>query len=126
MASDHMLTVLEDFCGDEIVWYTLLTRRNSEQQRELVYFCISKFCFFTCTPENVKAAFEGLYDDDPEKQLDLVPDQSNYAHVTKMIRDTHDSMMFMVVLAEDDPIVLESAVREEVASPAAAAAASEW
>eukprot|EP00656_Telonema_subtile_P057392 TRINITY_DN9425_c0_g1_i1.p1 TRINITY_DN9425_c0_g1~~TRINITY_DN9425_c0_g1_i1.p1 ORF type:complete len:827 (-),score=254.49 TRINITY_DN9425_c0_g1_i1:97-2577(-) len=89
-------------------------RDRLRRDHELVYFCISKFCFFTCTPENVKAAFEGLHDDDPIKQLDLVPDQVNYAHVTKIIRDTHDSMMFMVVMAEEDPILLESANREEV------------
>jgi len=32
----------------------------------------------------------------------------------KVVRDDRDSMKFMVVLTEDDPIVLDSAQREEV------------
>ena len=48
---NHTIVVLEDFCGDEIVWYTLLKCDN-----KLSYFCISKFCFFVCEPDLVKAS----------------------------------------------------------------------
>ena len=91
--------VLEDFCGDEIVWYTLLVVNGQK-----CYFCISKFCFFICEPAlvsvrrrtlpgtraqykaypatgltrlSVQAFFEGLYDDDPVKALQLVARQHN-------------------------------------------------
>ena len=45
---NHTIVVLEDFCGDEIVWYTLLVVNGQK-----VYFCISKFCIFICDPAYV-------------------------------------------------------------------------
>jgi len=62
----------------------------------------------------VKAFFEGSFDDQPLKKLDLVAEQTNYAHMTKVIKDTVDSMKFMVVLAEEEPIIIDSAQRDEV------------
>ena len=41
---------------------------------------------------------------------DLAPD----AHISKVIRDTVDSMKFLVVLTEEEPLLLDSAQREEV------------